>query len=291
MRTLIVIVVLGLVAGGCGGRGVSASSTAAEDPPVATTVIASVAPVETTQPTSTSLAESDESTSTAVPIASTRPPGTETTTPARPEPSALLTAETQLPKPFGTVEELMLRTGYFAFEPRDAKIESYMGVDGDLEVLAEHDMEAGPIDPIMTITYYGDMVVWDFGDGYREVSRGGESYVFSDGEWSPNERWEWPPMGPFYEWDHVQGSVEGCVELGAELVGVDEIAGVPSVHIRCTYPDDAAWWGSSNIWVAADGQVMKAYSVAGEEPGFGFTTSWEVIAVDVPPDPPLPPGW
>ena len=218
---------------------------------------------------------------------------TPTTTSTGPETTTIgFDPDQVLPGSFGTVSDLISLSGNFSINPLDAQILSYVAIDGDEEALADQDMEAGIWESV-AITYFGDTTVWDFDGGYREVLRGDESfYLDEDGAWHENDRWEWPPMGPFYEWSHVQGIAPGCLESGAEIIGLEDVAGATTLHIRCTLDGgDPDGTGSSDVWIGEQGHVMKSVSESWQDPSFGFITVWEVTGLDVQPTGPLPPGW
>ncbi|MGB5187882.1 MAG: hypothetical protein WBO84_12245, partial [Acidimicrobiia bacterium] len=255
----------------------------------------SVAP--STSSTTTAAPAMDATTTPTAPTTTTTEPPTMTTAPTTtstdPESTTIgFDPDQVLPGSFGTVGDLMSLSDMYNIDPLDAQILSSFAIDGDEEVLANRGMEAGVLESL-TITYSGDITVWDFGGGYREVLRGDESfYLDEDGTWHENDRWEWPGMGPFYEWTFVQGIAPGCLEFRAEIIGLEDVAGATTLHVRCTWDEgDPEGTGSSDVWIGEQGHVMKSVSESWQDPSFGFITVWEVTGLDVQPTGPLPPGW
>lgn len=266
--------------------GRAAAPTSAEDRSADTTTL----PASTTPPATTAATVAPQATTLAPATTSPSPETTSTTLMETTTTGGIV--DVVLPGPFGTMSELLSLSDMFSVDPLDAQIVSYFALDGDEEFLASLDDEARLRESV-TITYFGEMTIWDFPGGYREVSRSGESfYLDEDGSWYDNDRWEWPPMGPFYEWDFVQGMAPGCIEFGAEVLGLEDVAGATTLHIRCTVDgEDQSQQGFSDVWIGEQGHVMKSYSESWEDPSFRIISSWEVTGLDVAPDGPLPPGW
>ncbi|MGB5565181.1 MAG: hypothetical protein WBN93_02525 [Acidimicrobiia bacterium] len=276
----ILLLVFGLLLAGCGQDDQAADTSATPSTSSTTRVAPAVDPTTSTAPATTV---------TVAPTTTTTP----TTTSTGPESTTIgFDPDQVLPGSFGTVGDLISLSDMFRVNPLDAQILSYIAIDGDEKVLADQGMEAG-IWASLTITYSGDITVWDFGGGYREVLRGDESfYLDEDGTWHENDRWEWPGMGPFYEWTFVQGIAPGCLEFRAEIIGLEDVAGATTLHIRCTGNEgDPEGTGSSDVWIGEQGHVMKSVSESWQDPSFGFITVWEVTGLDVQPTGPLPPGW
>jgi hypothetical protein len=281
--TLILGMVFVLLLAGCAQGDTSADTSVAASTSSTTTV----APTADSTTTSTVAA-------TTVTAAATTTTTTAATTTTDPETAAetVVDPDQELPGSFGTVGDLLSLTDIFNIDPLDAQILSYLAVDGDEDALAKQGVDAG-IWASVTITYSGDITIWDFDGEYRVVQRGDESfYLDEDGSWNENDGWEWPPIGPSYEWIHAQGIAPGCLELGAEVVGLEEIAGATTLHIRCTFDEEGqGGTGFSDVWIGEQGHVMKSLSEWWEDPSFGFIDVWEVTGLDVEPSGPLPPGW
>lgn len=171
-------------------------------------------------------------------------------------------------------------------DERDAQIESTIAIEGDADVLAAMEVEPGIVGS-MTITYFGDHVVWDHATGLREVSVAGQLlYLDDDGMWRESDEFEWPLFGALGEWAFAQSIAASCLEVGADVVGTEDVTDVPTLHIRCEVESS-----SLDAWIDASGLVMKLslVEVYGDGP-FTVETHWEVVALDVEPAGPLPPG-
>jgi hypothetical protein len=277
------LLMLALAVAGCGGRG-TATEDSRELPAAATTT--ATTPTRALEALSTTTTSAPSTTTTSAPsTTSTALPTSTTSTTTAP------LHDIELPDSFGTMEELKGRVDAFRFEPIDAQFISSLGIEGDDEYLAAAGLEEG-VQESLTITYYHDMTVWDYPNGFREVLTGGE-YLYQDeqGDWVPSDQFEWPAMGPIYEWDEAQSWAEGCIEFGPEVLGIEEIVGLPTLHIKCSEPTAAADNTSyADLWISEEGLVMKAYAESWAEPSAALVTSWEAIGVDVPPGDPLPPG-
>ena len=190
-----------------------------------------------------------------------------------------------IPEDYPGFDELAGGMRIFAKE-FDAQISSYIAVSGNEEDLAGLDVAAGIFES-MTITYYSDVTVWDYPEGFREVEINGEFlYQAEDGTWQDSDRFEWPPFGPLPEWDFAQATASSCVESDPEQIGAEEIAGVVTLHLKCGFDESGV-----DVWVDQNGLVMKLV-IEEAEPGTSLLlqTVWEVTALDVEPDGPLPPG-
>lgn len=192
-----------------------------------------------------------------------------------------------MPEPFHSLAHLRDLTDMFSVDPLDAQIYSYLAITGESAYLADEGLVGG-VQESVTITYAGDMTVWDFPDGFREVLRGEESFVYSPDteDWHINDRWEWPVFGPDYEWRFVQPIAPACIDHDPEVIGVQAVAGVRSLHIKCV--EDG---GVAEVWIGEEGRVLKSVVEIWEDPKFGLILGWEVTELDVPPGEPLPPGW
>ena len=186
---------------------------------------------------------------------------------------------------FPTIEELIILTRAFpAFV--DAQVTSFVAVYGDEEELEALGREGGVVES-MTITYFGDLTVWDLPGGFREVrSDSGLLYLSEDGTWLESDRFEWPPFGPLAEWEFAQSAASQLFESDPEVVGFEQVVGVPTLHLR-EVVDEA----SVDLWVDASGLVMKLITEAiKEDPSLRLQIVWEVTGLDVKPEGPLPPG-
>ncbi len=185
-----------------------------------------------------------------------------------------------LPDSFPTVAELAELSDPFAVPPSDARIESSLELTGDTG-----ELEAEETNSSMVITYFDDMVVWDYDHGLREVSIGGRVLVqTADGSWVESEDFEWPLFGPVPDWFSAQSIAASCLELGPEPSGAAEIAGVVTMNARCNEEG-----GSIDVWVVEFGRVMKLvveYRETGTDNA--VTTNWEVTDLDFAPGEPLP---
>jgi hypothetical protein len=94
------------------------------------------------------------------------------------------------------------------------------------------------------------------------------------------------PGGPLGEWGFAQSLAVDVLEADPEVVGFEEVVGVPTVRLRVVFEE-----GFADLWVDASGLVMKLITEVREEgSSLRFQTVWEVIDLDVEPDEPLPPG-
>lgn len=276
---------LAVALAGCGGRGIAAGDSH-EMPAPATTTPSTTTPSTTTPSTTAVMIEAPSMATTSAPSrTSTAPPVSTTSATATPS------EDVELPGSFGTLSDLRVIVDAFNFEPIDAQFISTLGIEGDEEYLAALEIEAG-IHESVTITYYRDMTVWDYPDGFREVLTGGEYlYENEQGDWVPSDSFEWPPMGPIYEWYEAQSWAEDCIDRGPEVLGIEEIVGLATLHVRCSEPTAVTDNTShADLWISEGGLVMKAYAESWVEPSAALVTSWEVTGVDVPPSGPLPPG-
>ena len=141
-----------------------------------------------------------------------------------------------------------------------------------------------------TITHFGDVTVWDFDDGIREVHRKGQKMVLVDsGKWQDNGSSS--VLAPTFDWSELQTSAIECIEFGPEVIGLEQIAGSTTLQIRCAGDEDALDLHiSHNVWIGERGHVMKSRYERTHDAG-GIFWNWEVTGLDVEPTGPLPPGW
>ena len=188
-----------------------------------------------------------------------------------------------IPDDFPSLEQLAGLVGPFSDEI-DAQISSSIAMYGDEEDLAALGVEAGVL-VSMTITYFGDLTVWDYPDGVREVKVVGEYlYRADDGTWQESERFEWPPFGPLPEWHVAQVAASSCLEADPDLAGSEEVAGVVTVHVSC-----GGDTGSIDVWLDKTGVVMKLVILEPEpDTSLRLETVWEVTSLNIEPEGPLP---
>ena len=172
------------------------------------------------------------------------------------------------PEGFPTVEELANLASPFLDEI-DAQISSFVAVYGNDDDLEELGVEGGVVES-MTITYFGDVTVWDYPAGFREVSFEGELlYLSEDGTWQVRDSFEWPPFGPLPEWGIASAIASDVFEADPEVIGFEGVAGVPTLHLAVG--DNAA-----SVEEGEEGTSLRLQTV------------WEVTGLDIEPEGPLP---
>lgn len=276
--TLILGMVFVLLLAACGQD--DSSSDAGVTPSTASTT--TVAPAENTTTTSTGAA----TTVTAAVTTTTTGPG--------PAAEILVDTDQELPGSFGTVGDLLSLV-----LPRVTVAKGSIQVVSSLGFTVGEDNTVSEAPPewdwgSLTITYFEDLTVYDYEGGHREVRpRGGWFLVLADdGSWHEADDGEASVFAPILEWEDVQNMARGCIEAGAEVVGLEESVGLTTLHIRCALDGgDRGGIGSQDIWIDERGRVMRADSEFWEEPQFGMGVRWEVTGLDVEPTGPLPPGW
>jgi hypothetical protein len=181
------------------------------------------------------------------------------------------------------------------FSPLDAQIVSSQSMSTDEDYAAsvgappdsswEYSVSA-------TITHFGDVTVWDHEDGIREVERHGQRMVLLEpGKWQDNGSSGWLLLGPIFDWTEFQNSAIECIEFDPAVIGLEQIAGATTLHIRCAGDDEASDIHiSHDVWIGEEGHVMKSMYEQLSDAG-GFFWDWEVTGLDVQPTGPLPPGW
>jgi hypothetical protein len=184
-----------------------------------------------------------------------------------------------LPDSFPAIEELAERSSPYLVPDLDARIESSLEIVGPVDQLPE----GQPTGSRWVITYYDDMTVYDYSEDYREVQIGGRYlYQTPDGTWLESDAFEWSPMSPIVDWFQAQSMAEACLQMGVEQLGAAEVAGVITMHVRCS--EDS---GAIDLWLDESGRAMKLTTSSGPE-GFGVEMKWIVTDLDVAPEPPLP---
>lgn len=185
-----------------------------------------------------------------------------------------------LPEDFPTVAELEGLSSPWVHPQRDARVESSMRVRGDLENIDPMFKE----DAEWVITNWQDIVVWDYGSGYREVSKDGRMlFQAEDGTWQESDIFEWPMYGPDPDWFSVQVQAEGCLGSDPQELGAAEIAGVITKHIRCGDGSNGV-----DLWLDESGLVMKKTVLATYTESLRVEWEWVVTDLDHYPGEPLP---
>ncbi|MGB5168913.1 MAG: hypothetical protein WBN35_11690 [Acidimicrobiia bacterium] len=246
------------------------------------------------QTADTSATPSTSSTTTVAPTVES----TTTTTPAPTTTAATTTvphADQVLPGSFGTMGELYSRTNPDRHYPLNSQVQISFGRGEREDPMASPDSEQWNWEWItMTITYFEDLTILESDNGYREVSRPRGPYMVlaEDGTWYDISEEEGSYFGPPLEWADVQREAGECIESGAEVVGLEEVVGVATLHVSCELEDRSPRGDfSQDLWVGEYGRVMKSVSVFWDEPLSGGGYRWEVVGLGVEPSGPLPPGW
>ncbi|MGB5731070.1 MAG: hypothetical protein WBN24_05630 [Acidimicrobiia bacterium] len=280
----IILLVFVVLLAGCGqDNTVAATRATVKEAPTTTGATTTLAPTTSAAAPTTTVTMAPTTTTTATTTTSTVPDTTTTTIPH---------ADQILPGSFGTMGELYSRTNPDRLYPLIGQVVSSIG-------FASNENDQPTQDPpewgwaAMTITQSERLTLWDYGTGYREVVRPGSPYLYlaEDGTWHEIDD-EGSIFSPITEWRDAQGLAARCIELGAETVGLEEVIGVTTLHIRCPVDGgDRGGAGSLDVWIDERGYVMKGAYEFWEEPEFGVGLRWEVTGLDVEPSGPLPPGW
>jgi hypothetical protein len=281
--TLILGMVFVLLLAGCAQGDTSADTSVAASTSSTTTVAPTVDSTTTSTVAATTVTAAATTTTTIAATTTTDPETTATTVPH---------TDQVLPGSFGTIAELYRGLPSGRSWP-NAQVVASLGFavgedDTASEVPPEWDWGS------LTITYFEDLTVYDYEGGHREVRpRGGWYLVLADdGSWHEADDGEASMFAPVLEWEDVQNMARGCIEAGAEVVGLEESVGVTTLHIRCGIDGgDRGGVGSADVWIDEGGYVMRTDSEFWEEPQFGMGVRWEVIGLDVEPSGPLPPDW
>lgn len=280
------LLVLVLLLASCGQDDQTADTGATPSTSSTTTIAPAVDPTTTSTAPGTTTTTRVPATTTSVTTASTTP---ETTT------TVGASTGQQLPGSFGSVGELRSLVDVSAFSPLDAQIVSSQSMSTDEDYAASM---GAPLESLWdysvsaTITHFGDVTVWDHDDGVREVERHGQRMVLLEpGKWQDNGGSPRLPLGPIFDWTEFQSSAIECIEFDPEVIGLEQIAGATTLHLRCAGDDEALELHISlDVWIGEEGQVMKSMYEQTSDAG-GFFWDWEVTTLDVEPTGPLPPGW
>ena len=213
----------------------------------------------------------------------------------RPSTTTVPYADQVLPGSLGTMGELYSRTNPDRHYPLNSQVQISFGRGEREDPMASPDSEQWNWEWItMTITYFEDLTILESDNGYREVSRPRGPYMVlaEDGTWYDISEEEGSYFGPPLEWADVQREAGECIESGAEVVGLEEVVGVATLHVSCELEDRSPRGDfSQDLWVGEYGRVLKSVSVFWDEPLSGGGYRWEVTSLGVEPTGPLPPGW
>lgn len=274
----IILLFLVVLLAGCGQDDTVVDAGAASETSSTTTVAPTT--TATVAPTTTIVATTTTSTT-----ASVDPPETTTTV----DPGA----GHELPGPFTSLDELRALVDASTFIPLDARAVSLWSVATDEEYAESID---APPEAVMnaamsaTITHFGDLTVWDPDGGHRNVRREGQTMALvRPDKWQDSGSNPLVTSGPFFEWTEFQRSAAECLEYGPEVIGLEQIAGVNTLHLRCAGSDEFSHI-SHDVWIGEQGHVMKSiYELTSE--AVDHMSTWEVVSLDVERPTPLPPGW
>ncbi len=166
--------------------------------------------------------------------------------------------------------------------------------------------DSGWVDFEITRTFVGDVTITDITSvvdevganpdvgAERTVERGITVWELQEnGEWTSYESEQQGYTPVLMHWSDAQGMASGFFEAGAEIVGWDEVAGRPAMHVVLADSTDAPG-SSGEMWIDAEGVVVKALTEVYDDhpsaPGH-IVMEWEVLEFDPELAGPLPPDF
>ena len=160
----------------------------------------------------------------------------------------------QRPADFPTLTELQaLVAGSPHPHPR-ALITSCLSMTGGGELLAAQGFNTDALNQRMKITYFDGLVVWEDGDGFRQIFTPdvGSFYQAEDGSWQEATGQEWSAFGPLSDWSLAQAEAGLVLAASPTIVGYETVADTPTVRLLLVQGDDRA-----HVWLDETGATLR----------------------------------